>query len=167
MAITVQKLKTPNITLTGRIVHLASGKVAAANSTYTGGNTDVRVSGNVVTNSSEVVFRDGVILRFVPKYPQYSYNPNSPEDENETKMVNESVSKGSKVGQNSETWYTINGKDPVRTKSYLWQGKDIVLQHSKGTNDTMIIKAKTYYLGQVSDIASLEVRILRKNSNIV
>jgi len=84
------------------------------------------------------------------------------------------------VSKNSETWYTYNGKDPVRSAAYLYTfrdethyvGKDtnpsaesnintlgFVLRNSPTGNELITIKAKTYHRGKESNIAIATFKI--------
>ena len=103
------------------------------------------------------------------------------------------------VGLYAETFYTLNGKDPIRTKSYLYKYNDyndyvsviretnpstfttdpsanlgvysgslfddnigdlsFRLRRNYAGEDNIILKAKTYYRGDTSDIAISKFRI--------
>ena len=92
------------------------------------------------------------------------------------------------VNKDAETWYTYNGKDPVRSKSYLYTFKDwdwyddqinsnpsgdtggsnisslgFVLRNSPTGNNLITIKARTYYAGRESRIAVATFKIAQKN----
>lgn len=80
-----------------------------------------------------------------------------------------------------ETWFTINGKDPVRGKAYLYKYKDTKDQPVKndeglpndwtglgfllGTcqtgSDLITLKAKTFYAGSSSRVAVAKFKIAR------
>jgi hypothetical protein len=62
------------------------------------------------------------------------------------------------IGGNFEIYYTLNGKDPVRTKAYLYTGT-FVLSDNKSGSDNTIIKARSYLNGLASDVAKIELRI--------
>jgi len=65
---------------------------------------------------------------------------------------------GRTVGGNFEIYYTLNGKDPVRTKAYLYTGA-FTLSDNKSGSDNTIIKARSYLNGLWSDVAKIELRI--------
>ena len=95
------------------------------------------------------------------------------------------------LGQYSETWFTINGKDPVRGKCYLYKYKDIndadtstnpsagtftidnyaelgfILGSSQTGSDLITLKAKTFYLGNESRIAIAKFKIARHEDNVL
>lgn len=81
-----------------------------------------------------------------------------------------------------ETWFTINGKDPVRGKAYLWKyadtndqtdkddaglpkpwnGLGFILGSSQTGSDLVTLKAKTYWRGKSSNVAIARFKIARK-----
>ena len=69
-----------------------------------------------------------------------------------------------KVGKYSNIFYTLNGKDPRRTKAFLWDGNTITLKDN-GSGDNIILKARTYYQGEWSDTVTVEFRIIKSKSN--
>jgi len=103
---------------------------------------------------------------------------------------NSNTAASSVIGQYSETWFTINGKDPVRSKCYLYKYKDMddantsidpsaenstsvvnsysdlgfILGACQTGSDLITIKAKTYYQGNESRIAVVKFKIARKQT---
>ena len=71
-----------------------------------------------------------------------------------------------RVNQKAETYYTLNGKDPIRTKANLYTGP-FTLRSNKSGTDSTIIKVKTYQGGKVSVVRTVEVLIQLKNSKKV
>ncbi len=69
-----------------------------------------------------------------------------------------------KIGRYSNIFYTLNGKDPRRTKSILWDGNIIILKENT-IGDTVLLKARTYYQGEWSDAVTVEFRIVKSRSN--
>lgn len=65
---------------------------------------------------------------------------------------------GKTIGGNWEVYYTLNGKNPVRTKAYLYTGP-FTLSDNKSGSDNTIIKARAYKNGLWSDIAKVELII--------
>jgi len=63
-------------------------------------------------------------------------------------------------GVYSDTYYTVNGKDPVRTKASLYTGP-FVLVANQFLSGNVIIKAKTYYAGRESDVMIVEFNIAK------
>jgi len=60
----------------------------------------------------------------------------------------------------AEIRYTVNGKDPSRTKYQLYKGS-FVFKSNKSGGDNLILKARTYYQGRWSDVYTAEIRIKR------
>lgn len=65
---------------------------------------------------------------------------------------------GRTIGGNWEVYYTINGKDPIRTKAYLYTGPFVLANNTSGSDNT-VIKARSYLNGLWSDVAKMELRI--------
>ena len=65
---------------------------------------------------------------------------------------------GQTVGGNWEVYYTLNGKNPTRTKAYLYTGP-FTLSDNKSGSDNTIVKARAYLNGIWSDVAKIELRI--------
>jgi hypothetical protein len=61
-------------------------------------------------------------------------------------------------GPRWEVYYTLNGKNPTRTKAYLYTGP-FVLSENKSGSDNTIIKARAYKNGIWSDVAKIELVI--------
>lgn len=64
----------------------------------------------------------------------------------------------------AEIRYTVNGKDPSRTKFYRWgidNGDAIKLQMNKTGGSETVLKARTYYRGRWSDPTSVRIRIAK------
>ncbi len=80
-----------------------------------------------------------------------------------------------------ETWFTINGKDPIRGKSYLykyreakdqpiknddglpndWTGLGFLMGSCQTGSDLVTLKAKTFYAGNSSRVAVAKFKIAR------
>jgi len=66
----------------------------------------------------------------------------------------------------AEIYYTLNGKDPVRTKANLYTGIFTVKRNESGSANT-ILKARTYCQGKASKVIKVEFRIIRPDENLV
>lgn len=66
----------------------------------------------------------------------------------------------------AEIYYTINGKDPMRTKSNLYTGVFTIKRNESGSDNT-ILKARTYVQGRASEVIKVEFMIIRPNENLV
>jgi len=61
-------------------------------------------------------------------------------------------------------YYTLNGKDPSRTKSNLYTGP-ITLRHNQFSGDNVIVKARVYFEGQSSSVTVANINIVRRTSS--
>ena len=126
---------------------------------------DSTVSGNW-RNQDVMRFSGNVRVTITPdsKFSAANYSSRSSGD-----IIGEtSVTKSSNItfGTNSETYYTVNGKNPKRTKSNLYTGAFTLTRNESGT-DNLILKARTYYQGKWSKVFKTEFRIGRGNTNLV
>jgi len=102
-----------------------------------------------------------------PKFLAASYSGRSSlAVENKTEFVGETQISDRDYGQFSETYYTLNGKNPKRTKSNLYIGPFIIRRNESGS-DNVVLKVRTYYKGNWSKVFKTEFRIGRNNTNLV
>ncbi|MCD6434881.1 MAG: hypothetical protein J7L15_00610 [Clostridiales bacterium] len=64
------------------------------------------------------------------------------------------------VNMDSETFYTVNGKDPSRTKTNLYS-KAFTLTANQSGSDNTILKAKTYWQGVSGLITVAQIKVYR------
>jgi len=128
-----------------------------------------------------------------PKFNYYTQNNSLPLDDNIFEGSAEGYKSGSleygniPVNNYAETYFTINGKSPVRTKAYLWKyldtddrdkairaaasdpsnadvtwaGFGFILGSCQTGSDLITIKAKTYFRGNESRVAIAKFKIAR------
>jgi len=130
-----------------------------------------------------------VVLDCDVSYPRYTYGRNSSANRFFTGKVIYS-NRNNAVGEFAEIYYTLNGKDPCRTRSYLYKydspktflnpstsespanweiDYDIIgfaIESHPGDSDGIVLKAKVYYQGNESDIAEVKFRIIRDLSSV-
>jgi hypothetical protein len=88
------------------------------------------------------------------------------------------------INKDAETWYTLNGKEPIRTESQFYNFTDMndrkaigektdnlnslgfVLRTNPTGSDLVTLKAKTYYLGQESKISIITFKIALSTTNL-
>ena len=70
---------------------------------------------------------------------------------------------GKTIGGNWEIYYTLNGKNPSRTKVYLYTGPFTLSDNKSGSGNT-IVKARAYKNGLWSDVSKIELIIA---SNVI
>jgi hypothetical protein len=58
----------------------------------------------------------------------------------------------------AEIRYTLNGKDPSRTKFHIYRDSFYIKTNKSGSDNT-ILKARVYYQGQWSDVVTVELKI--------
>ena len=111
--------------------------------------------GLTFTKQDVILMQDSVSIEIVDpgghSVPSYDTSANA--------FVGGTPFRGRAIGQNFELYYTINGKNPTRTKAYLYTGAFTVAQNTSGS-DNCIIKARSYMNGIWSDIAKIELRIV-------
>jgi len=190
MAIDIVQVPKPQIRLIGDIIE--NGDIQNNYSGIDGIRVDHArtlppVSTTLITGVSQLnkddilTFSDSVRIVITgmasdkPTYVRQSTVLGTDEFEGSSNSSIESCSK------NSETWYTYNGKDPVRTKANLYTFKDwddftnnpnpsgdlennitslgFVLRNSPTGNNLITIKAKTYWRGSESRIAVVTFKI--------
>lgn len=83
-------------------------------------------------------------------YPTPTYNG--------TRFTGRMSGLANNFGEVAEIYYTVNGKDPSRTRSYLYTGQTELLGNSSGSDNT-ILKARTYYNGKASEVVTFEFRV--------
>lgn len=66
---------------------------------------------------------------------------------------------------NGEIMYSLNGKEPLRTKSYFYV-KPFYVKTNKAGGDNTIIKARLYRRGKVSATTQFEFRIRKSNNKV-
>lgn len=165
MAIPVNYMNTridpPAFSIVGQKV--TSGTYGGGNDTESVTTQEVVISGTDVTKRSEVVFRGDVTVTITP---DSTYTANSYSNRDSADFVGATTVSNNEVARYSETYYTVNGKDPIRTKANLYTGAFTVRRNLSGS-DNFILKARTYCQGQWSEVNKVEIRIIRTNDNNV
>ena len=120
-------------------------------------NPQILIDGMTVTKRKEIVFIGNVDLSIssdskyhTKKYPS-SYT-----------FIGKRKEKIEEINLNSETYYTLNGKDPIRTKNYLYTGPIVIRRNSSGSDKTTL-KVRTFTNGLKSEVMKIEFRILLEN----
>ena len=170
MAININKstdrVEIPTVVIRGRETSEDGSVGSLLNHTITNDITeDSTVAGNW-RNQDVMIFKDSVRVTVTPdpKFSAASYSARSSGDIiGETSVTNRS---NITFGTSSETYYTVNGKSPKRTKSNLYTGAFTLTRNESGT-DNVILKVRTYYQGNWSKVFKTEFRIGRDNTNLV
>ena len=122
-----------------------------------------------VRKRESLLYRSNVEVRLAPdsKYTGTRYKPIRPTTATgQAKIFYDNGSEGIRAIKTAETYYTTNGKDPVRTKANLYTGKFLIKRNESG-GDSTILKARTYVNGQASPVMKVEFRIIRPDETIV
>jgi len=167
------KVDAPNIFLSGLLVSIHADDNAGDIGRYGTPfwytenvaimNSDIRVAGKNVWNREEKVFQGKVTVIISPDrtWAPCAYKEANSRDNGTTKVTGVTQTDKTAVNKKSETWYTTNGKDPVRTKSKLYTGKSFVLRRNESGSDNIILKARTYQGGRASEVRTVKFRIIK------
>jgi hypothetical protein len=168
MAIDINKSTTrvdpPNVVLLGQRVRGDNGKYGGIEDTDTITTLEETIESSTSVRKREVlVYRGNVTVSLVP---DSTHNANSYSNRDQVNDFIGVQDLGIAGTSRSETYYTLNGKDPKRTKSNLYAGKFIIRRNETGADNT-IIKARTYVEGLSSSVMKVEIRIIRASDAIV
>jgi len=162
------RVDPPSITLTGQRVR--GTELIGGAGTY-GGSEDV----DAITTIEETISGTDVTKREVLTYigdvdvtltSDTDYTANSYDNRTSSDFIGSTPFDISGGSQYAETYYTLNGKDPMRTKANLYTGAFTLRRNETGSDNT-IIKAKTYVNGIDSEVMKSEIRIIRTVSTNV
>jgi hypothetical protein len=163
------KVDAPTIVLTGKLVDTSTGEFESnPDGQLRVSNQDIRIDRNIVYNREVKVFQGRVKVQVVPDptWTPARYSEANSKSNGTTKVTGVTRTDKNHVNKKSETWYTTNGKDPVRTKSKLYTGKSFTILRNE-SGDNTVLKFRTYQGGRASAIRSIEFRILRESHDIV
>ena len=187
MAIDINKpgknrIELPLVKITGNLVNSDTGSINSNKSEESFGDNDVEQNGLVVKHRSETIFRDTISVEITPdpnyKAEAYGYSNLCSSYEDVTRSTNTVVGKkpsagsgttyssGTTVNEKSNTYYSLNGKDPLRTKVNLYTGPFTIKRNTSGT-DNIILKARTYVQGLESKVIRVDLKIISHDSNLV
>ena len=162
------KLTKPKVFVTGR--KIISGVVDRKRREYKLGH-NTKVQGNIVRNTNLnpdhiLTFKskgDDVTVRIDCGYPQILYEDiatNPTDFQGRYNPINSDVMArvgDIEVNRTAEVYYTLNGKDPIRTKSNLYT--EPFTLHRDTAGDKTIIKVKTYYDGKESEMETVYIKL--------
>ncbi len=171
------RIRFPRIRLTGVIVDPVDGtydlssvvdynpsgdiKTIADNSSVVNIRTaQITQNGTTFTRRDEIIFRESVNLSFTYD-SQYTNNPYP--TGTTYSFVGEKTQPLSSFNLDQEIYYTLNGKDPKRSKKYLYTGGDIRIRRNTTGSDKTKLKVRAYALGLISPVVIVEFRILKSN----
>ena len=174
MAIKINKprkdtVNPPVIKVTGYRIDAQTGQIGQS-ATISIGSQQVEQDGLVVSKREEIVFKKEVTVSLIPdaefKVSPYGYLNNQIKPYNEVTrselaVLGKNIS-GLSKNEKSETYYTLNGKDPIRTKANIYTGSFKIRRNSSG--DNTILKTRTYVQGYKSKVRTVELRIVKSQN---
>ena len=171
------RVEMPSVSISGKQV--GSDGVIDPTEDWSPSRNDIEAlaGGNFTNVAERVYYADGndyptITLTPDSKFIAKSYYATSESAQYDGSQVGALKFQGAKavdgnaLGLESETYYTLNGKNPKRTKSNLYTVPFVLRRNTSGS-DNIILKARTYRAGQWSEIRKVEFRIARKNDTKV
>lgn len=162
MAIDINKstdrIDPPTIVINGQLIDTENGVYASA------ANQTINTQDVVIEDATDVRQRETLAFQgdiTVTITPDTTWTANSYSNRSSDDIVGSTAPTTSNVNKLSETYYTVNGKNPIRTKANLYTGAFTLRANKFGSSDNIVIKARTYQGGQWSDIRKVDVRIAR------
>jgi hypothetical protein len=194
MAIEVKRIKLPVVTLEG--LTISGGLLSGSASTVVVNKENIRkrTAGGIEWEhrATRIFYNEVRIIDVDTGFPIYSeYQETgryggSPRTEFKTLRDNPNVKtfQGSElvnpgdgmltgrnnrvdVGRMAEVYYSLNGEDPLRSKTYLWTGKTVTIRHNPTGAGNCTIKFKTLYQGKTSYTLTIKLQIARAEKTIV
>jgi len=185
MAIVVRQLTKPTITITGKRINISGtqrkgygdAQPAHADTTNTAytfdhaevvdstSGTRIDVTNGQLDKSEIPVFWGNVILTLSTSYTTNSYE--GPAGRHIGRVRSIDAARGTKaitldVGANADLIYTINGKDPTRTKSYIYDDRSSGVTIRRNNGETIIVKARVYRNQTASPVTIARIRIVNR-----
>ncbi|MHA1469137.1 MAG: FN3 associated domain-containing protein [Candidatus Asgardarchaeia archaeon] len=159
------RVEPPTIVLNGAFIG-TDGVIDPTSTTTI--NTQLVVEGSIAGSPTarrrdSLIFDGDVYVTLTPdsKFETTTYENRSTDD-----IIGKTEASSGGMNWNSETYYTVNGKDPVRTKANLYTGQVRIRRNLSG-HDNTIFKARTYARGLASEVRTVEFMIHRGNLNRV
>jgi len=157
------RIDPPTIVINGQLIDTDAGTYSgAANQTIT---TQLEtIESDTEVRKREVLAFEGDVT--VTLTPDTDYTANSYSNRAAGDIVGATPVASNEVAGYSETYYTVNGKDPSRTKANLYTGAFSIRRNLSG-HDNTVIKARSYVRGIASEVRTVEIRIARATTNEV
>jgi len=161
MSVSVTPLTAPTITLNGSLIDSAGAVAAAAN--VTPGNKIQGEHTNSVTQVAPSVFYGDVTVTMTAPYTMKDYaTPTADTNNFAVGELNEAVLAAYR--EQAEIRYTLNGKDPSRTKFTRYSAAFDLTRNQSGT-DNVVLKARTYRRGEWSNVVTVELHIVNGSTD--
>lgn len=164
------RVEKPGVSINGK--QIGSDGVIIATEAWTPNQNDIEQIGVDWSKQAERVYytdgNDWVNITLTPdtKFTAANYSPHNTPSYDGNQVGPRAFQGSSQVisnalGLESETYYTLNGKNPKRTKTNLYTGSFDLRRNTAGT-DNIILKARTYRAGKWSEVRKVEIRIVKK-----
>ena len=157
-----KRIDAPTVTLRGKLINKDTG-VYASDSNTVRNSLETTIDDKAVTKQGILSFYGDVLITLTA---DSKFTANSYSNRDSSDIIGATQVSDKKVGKKSETYYTVNGKDPIRTKANLYTGA-FTVKHNKSGSDNFILKARTYCEGRKSDVMKVEFTINREDKNKV
>ena len=170
------RVNPPVVSISGKEVNTADGSVDSITKNYS--RDHQRIIGNETQTTAKDV--DARALDIFRRSVTVTINSDTEKgfDNNQAvwrkavedrEINNNNVFVGEQAGgleqnQTMYTYYTLNGKDPKRTKANLYTGPFTVRQNKSG-GDNYILKARSYINGIASPVRRVDFRIVDDQVN--
>ena len=165
MAIDINKstdrIDPPSISVNGVLV--SDGVYAGSAADVVRSVQDVAIeSERSIRNKEELVFRGDVTVTLTA---DTDFTSNDYSNRSAGEVVGKAATDLTQVNKNADTYYTVNGDDPVRTKANLYTGPFTIRRNLSG--DNTVLKVKTYGRGKESVTRKVDLRLIRTDDNKV
>ena len=153
--VTITPLTMPDILFTGRVLVSDNPVRFARVSNASAANKVMEFAyGRQVVNQAVYGVQSGATIRMTSAYTLKRYSSVADGNHHVTGQLldADNINK-------AEIRYTLNGKDPSRTKYTIYRGSFTLSQNASGS-DNIILKARVYRMGQWSPVKTVEVRIV-------
>lgn len=168
------KVSPPEVVLTGSLIH-KTGRVNPQSITTLTENNISQESALVFRQDDELLYSEQITVELRPDnaFTASDYGVKARKDlidYNEVPTTTINIlgpnPEHLRVNNESETYYTLNGKDPSRTKRNLYTGSFKIRRNSSGT-DNIILKSRTYVRGHASAVRTVKLRILKVHPTVL
>ena len=170
MTIKIEPLNQPTASVSGFVVTNVNGiaNVSTTSQTIDFG-TKIRTGkgGKTVSNDALTMFKQVATVTLRTTYRTKDYNSilaqnnvNTGDKGGTRHVVIGPNPHGSNEGR-ADIYYTLNGKDPKRTKNYVYKNRPLILR-TNTVGDKIVLKARVYRMGTWSPVSTFEFKIINK-----
>ena len=168
----------PDIRIEGRLINSSTGRIGSKTTisidqTPQLKNKAVRATKGESAGTLPIFSKEVVLSFYIDSYVKKSLQNSNYNNANakiasttfQGKETSGKFSQATLVQNNiAYIYYTLNGKDPSRTKSNLYTGP-IKLRHNQASGDNVVIMARVYFNGHFSDVSVANIGIARRRGS--